>query len=318
MAVNPMQRRARNSFLIGFLVALIIMAMVVLGLVVRMRKVNEELVALQQKQVDYFVAKKDIPSGTQITSQTYSDYFSKATVRTTVKQDAVLSSDDFEEVDEDGNVVEKTLEMIVPVPEGTIVTKDLLFDVEDPVTDSQRIVEYNNILLPSQLKNGDYIDVRLTLPTGQDYVVLSKKKVLGTTATSVWLKLDEFEIALINSAIVESYAITGTKLYATEYSRPGMQQPLVPTYTVSNEVRMLIENNPNIVNEARSNYLNGYDYNARRDFFETNYVNLTQEDRNALVHTGNKDEVEAVKSTRELFVKDLEGTDDIGYNHDKE
>ena len=318
MAVNPMQRRARNSFLIGFLVALIIMAMVVLGLVVRMRKVNEELVALQQKQVDYFVAKKDIPSGTQITSQTYSDYFSKATVRTTVKQDAVLSSDDFEEVDEDGNVVEKTLEMIVPVPEGTIVTKDLLFDVEDPVTDSQRIVEYNNILLPSQLKNGDYIDVRLTLPTGQDYVVLSKKKVLGTTATSVWLKLDEFEIALINSAIVESYAITGTKLYATEYSRPGMQQPLVPTYTVSNEVRMLIENNPNIVNEAKTNYLNGYDYNARRDFFETNYVNLTQEDRNALVHTGNKDEVEAVKSSRELFVKDLEGTDDIGYNHDKE
>jgi len=292
--------------------------MVVLGLVVRMRKVNEELVALQQKQVDYFVAKKDIPSGTQITSQTYSDYFSKATVRTTVKQDAVLSSDDFEEVDEDGNVVEKTLEMIVPVPEGTIVTKDLLFDVEDPVTDSQRIVEYNNILLPSQLKNGDYIDVRLTLPTGQDYVVLSKKKVLGTTATSVWLKLDEFEIALINSAIVESYAITGTKLYATEYSRPGMQQPLVPTYTVSNEVRMLIENNPNIVNEAKTNYLNGYDYNARRDFFETNYVNLTQEDRNALVHTGNKDEVEAVKSSRELFVKDLEGTDDIGYNHDKE
>lgn len=318
MAVNPMQRRARNSFLIGFLVALIIMAMVVLGLVVRMRKVNEELVALQQKQVDYFVAKKDIASGTQITSQTYSDYFSKATVRTTVKKDAVLSSDDFEEVDEEGNVVEKTLEMIVPVPEGTIVTKDLLFDVEDPVTDSQRIVEYNNILLPSQLKNGDYIDVRLTLPTGQDYVVLSKKKVLGTTATSVWLKLDEFEIALINSAIVESYAITGTKLYATEYSRPGMQQPLVPTYTVSNEVRILIENNPNIVNEARSNYLNGYDYNARRDFFETNYVNLTQEDRNALVHTGNKDEVEAVKSSRELFVKDLEGTDDIGYNHDKE
>ena len=179
-------------------------------------------------------------------------------------------------------------------------------------------VEYNNILLPSQLKNGDYIDVRLTLPSGQDYVVLSKKKVLGTTATSVWLKLDEFEIALVNSAIVESYAITGTKLYATEYSQPGQQKALTPTYTVSNEVRMLIENNPNIVDEARSNYLNGYDYNVRRDFFETHYINMPQEDRNSLVKTGNKDEIEAVKSARELFVKDLDGTDDIGYNQDKE
>ena len=33
MPINPMQRRARNSFLIGFLIALIIMAIVVAGLI---------------------------------------------------------------------------------------------------------------------------------------------------------------------------------------------------------------------------------------------------------------------------------------------
>lgn len=319
MAVNPMQRRARNSFLIGFLVALIIMAMVVLGLVLKMRKVNEELVALQQKQVQYFVAIKDIPSGTQITSKTYGDYFSSAIVRTTVDKSAVISADDFVETDDEGNIIaEKTLMMKVGVPAGTIVTKELLYDVEDPTTDSQRIVEYNNILLPSQLKNGDYIDIRLTLPSGQDYVVLSKKKVLGTTATSVWLKLDEIEISLLNSAIVESYAIMGTKLYATEYYQPGEQQPLATTYTVSNDVRRLIESNPNILEEARSNYLNGYNFDTRRDFFESQYVNMTQDDRNALVNSGNKDEIEAIKSQRELFIKDLDGTDDIGYNNEKE
>ena len=46
--------------------------------------------------------------------------------------------------------------------------------------DDLRKQEYNMLVLPSQLATGEYIDIRLALPTGQDYVVLGKKKVLGT------------------------------------------------------------------------------------------------------------------------------------------
>ena len=41
MAMNPMQRRARNSFLIGFLVALIIMAVVVFLLLYQIKSIKE-------------------------------------------------------------------------------------------------------------------------------------------------------------------------------------------------------------------------------------------------------------------------------------
>ena len=37
MAINPMQRKARNSFLIGFLVALVIMAVVVFILIYQIK-----------------------------------------------------------------------------------------------------------------------------------------------------------------------------------------------------------------------------------------------------------------------------------------
>ena len=66
--------------------------------------------------------------------------------------------------------------MKIAVPSGTIVTKDMIQDSTDLLSDTQRIQEYNMILLPSHLKNGDYVDIRLSLPNGQDYIVLSKKK----------------------------------------------------------------------------------------------------------------------------------------------
>ena len=52
MAVNPMQRRARNSFLIGFLVALIIMALVVVFLLTRIKALND---AIKYVKVSSFV-----------------------------------------------------------------------------------------------------------------------------------------------------------------------------------------------------------------------------------------------------------------------
>ena len=67
MAVNPMQRRARNSFLIGFLVALIIMALVVLLLLYKIKNLNEAKEALESKQRTVLVATADLKSGEEVT-----------------------------------------------------------------------------------------------------------------------------------------------------------------------------------------------------------------------------------------------------------
>ena len=56
MATNPMQRRARNSFLIGFLLALIIMAVVVVGLVYKIQGLNGDIDKLESLQKEVYVA----------------------------------------------------------------------------------------------------------------------------------------------------------------------------------------------------------------------------------------------------------------------
>ena len=50
MAMNPMQRKIRNSFLFGFLVALILGAVVIGLLIVQNKKTQEELAKAQEQQ----------------------------------------------------------------------------------------------------------------------------------------------------------------------------------------------------------------------------------------------------------------------------
>lgn len=172
MAMNPMQRRARNSFLTGMLVTLVVMAVVVIALLYKINKLNEDMENLLAKQQDIYVAAEDIPSGGEITE----DLLKKETVRTTVPKDSIFTSADFLEVDDDGN--EFALEYVskVELPAGTIITKDMVAEAGDETTDDQRVQEYNMIMLPSELRNGQYIDIRYKLPNGADFIVASKKK----------------------------------------------------------------------------------------------------------------------------------------------
>ena len=112
MAVNPMQRRARNSFLIGFLVALIIMALVVLLLLYRIKSLNEAKEALESKQSEVYVAATDLKSGDEVTMAS----FKRETVQTTMDQTQIISSTDFEFIDEEtGELIEKYAEDGTPI-----------------------------------------------------------------------------------------------------------------------------------------------------------------------------------------------------------
>lgn len=323
MAINPMQRRARNSFFIGFLVALIIMACVVLFLLYQIKSINEAKEALEALQKQVYVAADDLESGQELS---FYDDFKTEIVQTTMDTSLIISQDDFEFKDEEtGEVIEKynedgvqiykNLVMKVNVPAGSIVTRDMVVESGNETTDTQRIQEYNMIVLPSQLKNGDYVDIRLSLPTGQDYIVLAKKKVLGTTQTGLWLKLDETEILMMNNAIVESYIIPGSKLYATQYPEAGVQEAAVPTYNVSGAVLDLINSDPNISETARQELWNRYNANVRVTYFEPTLATYIQEpeDRDSAVEGGFQEEVESIQAARESFVDSLEGTEDIGY-----
>lgn len=138
----------------------------------------------------------------------------------------------------------------IDMKQNSILTSDMLYQAGE-IADDLRIHEYTVINLPSKLSRRDVVDVRLNLPTGQDYVVLSKKRVEDLEGDRVWYTLGEQEILMMSSAIVDAYEKYGI-LYAVEYVEPEMQKAAAVTYPPNEDVLRLIKSNPNILEVALS------------------------------------------------------------------
>ncbi len=101
------------------------------------------------------------------------------------------------------------------IPANLAITTDMV--TTGLVDADTRMQEVNTVLMPSDLVEGEYIDVRLTFPNGTDYVVLAQKRVEKIEGQTMWIQLNEDERLLLNSAVVDSYLTSGSKLYATTY-----------------------------------------------------------------------------------------------------
>lgn len=339
MAMNPMQRRSRNMFLLGFLLAAVIGAGAVLFINNKVKELQVQVESLKNLQKSYLVAAADLESGAVLD---LNEDFTTETVQTTVPQDEVISDEDFIEKDSNGNLVVnengesigKDVMLKISVPKGTIVTKDMIVDTDDPITNTDRIQEYNMIMLPSRLVNGSYVDIRFGLTNGQDYIVLSKKRVLGCTDTSIWLKLNETEYQLLNSAIVDAYMITGAKLYALPYIEAGTQKAATQTYTANQAVVNLLTSfaneGINLVDEIGKDnskqYLEGktaldawniynktYSTDLRGNFEDA--INAAGTDETAVAQ-GFTTEKQTIQKARQDYIKELEGTEDVGYTNE--
>ena len=352
MAVNPMQRKARNSFLLGMVISLLITGIVIIILFLQLKKVTDEQAAEKALRASVYKLNQDVTSGQVLTE----DMFKLEEVNKTLipenatsvmevidtwylqtkdgmavkrygeelylptgdkivevtkeegkyyrvvngeKEEVTLRaepySDELEgevqyyvidnsEVDQEtkiyldkvtnnyykyklGESKERVREYIelnnVPVlakvnmKANTIITRDLVVQSDAIVTDDVRKQEYNMIVLPVDLETNDYVDIRLMLPSGQDFIVVSKAQVTipvngdGTYVyDTISIDLREDEILSMSNAIVEAYGVLGSKLYATKYAEPGMQKSSLPTYTPNEATASLINNNPNIVSLA--------------------------------------------------------------------
>lgn len=138
----------------------------------------------------------------------------------------------------------------VDLQKNSIITMPMLF--EDGITPNDlRNQELSLVELPIKLQKGDFVDVRIKFPTGQDYIVLSKKKVEDLNNGTVWYKIDEKEILVLSSAIVDAY-INDASIYALSYVDPYMQTEAFTTYPSNKDILDLIEENPNIVEVAKT------------------------------------------------------------------
>lgn len=107
------------------------------------------------------------------------------------------------------------------IPKNITVVNSMVSD--SILTQDVRTQQITAVLLPAKLTVGEYVDIRLQVPSGVEYIVLAQKQVLDISGTTIWMNLSEDELLLLNSAIVDSYMTEGSKLYAVEYADPDTQ-----------------------------------------------------------------------------------------------
>ena len=110
-----------------------------------------------------------------------------------------------------------------------------------------RETEYAFISLPSNISEGDYVDIRIRYIEGSDYIVASHKKIIAIDRErgSVIIPVTEEELLLLDSAETDRTLYTGTKIYVTKYSNIDENISVV-NYSPSLNIKNLIKTNPNI------------------------------------------------------------------------
>lgn len=306
MAMNPMQRKIRNSFLLGFLVAIIIAAIIVVLLFLKIKGLQDEIVSIQTKEnaavTQVYVLSSDAKAGQTLAGDENGDgaIIETVSLPTQLVPQNALTTSTLEEFRNDDGALEITAK--IDLSAGAILTAQMVENGKE--TGTFRQVEYTMISLPSQLAEGDYIDIRLKGPTGESLVVISKIKVDATDASSIWLTVSEAQLMLLNNAIVESYIIDGVSLYATRFTNP-VQPALAQTYTPNELVTELIGmiEDGGIASETDKQIL--ATGNVSRDYLEGLLSKYTEEEKIDKVEEGYTAEETTIQAARESLLGDL-------------
>ncbi len=296
MTVNPMQRRTRNSFILGFGVAVLVALVIIVALVVGMRNTNAKLKAEKAKQRMLLVSNVDINDYSEVNSTN------------TVLENTIVSLSEAEvatlaDLEPEGRkILSKTR-----IPKGTVITKSMLISEEEKDAHDLRLYELNMVMIPSRLETGAVIDVRLTMPRGQDFIVLSKKIVEKADNDSIWIKLREDEILTFNNAMVEAYLVQGTKLYVAPYINPGIQKAAAQTYPLSSDVWELIKSDTNITEMAKNALAARHNKTVglRQTIINPEITKALSANGIERVYEGVKEEISNMNTKREKYLEEL-------------
>lgn len=188
------------------------------------------------------------------------------------------------------------------------ITASMIYQ-EQPTTDDMRNRELNTILMPTDIKKGDTVDVRIQFPTGQDYIVLTKKKLNNLDYPTMWTTLKEDEILALSSATVDAL-LHKASLYAVSYVEPELQKEAIPTYPSNSEVLNLMKADPNIVGTAERYLLD----NVRKQL-ELDLKSLSEEQRLNLAQSAQSAAESAVSSRQSYNQSGMSNSTDSNSNN---
>ena len=132
----------------------------------------------------------------------------------------------------------------------TPLTTDMIMDEQIDDTTRERDLCFDK--WPVGLEEGDYVDVRLVLPYGEEYIVIPKVRVNKISANSIQANLTEEYWDMYTSALVDYYLHLdqGASIYLAKYVEPGTQEAAIPYYSVRPNIKAIMQLNPNIVGLA--------------------------------------------------------------------
>lgn len=144
--------------------------------------------------------------------------------------------------------------------------------------------------LPIGTVVGDYIDIRVVLPGGEEFVVFPHKRVNARFDNAVKMKYDESELWLYTSMMVDRalYKSFGFKIYASKYVDPGAHDKTVAYYPVRREVVDIMNINSNLTDIQRARMWNS-DLRTSIDTKLAFYADTNNKDSSKIA-SGNSDE----------------------------
>ncbi len=216
MMMGPTKKKVITAGVVAFMIPTVVFGAVMYGYA---NKKNKEIEALKEKSVvtKALVLKNNLVEGQEILA---SDLLLVDVKGESAPIDSYSTSGDI------WDLVGRRIR--INAEAKTVLTDSMLMDeVDKNPTISERLQEFNMLVLPSDLVEGDFVDIRITMPDGENYIVVAGKEVkkLGTSLESntIFLQLDEEEIIRTTAAILESYMSDGIKIYATKYVEPSSQ-----------------------------------------------------------------------------------------------
>ncbi|MCL2354348.1 MAG: hypothetical protein FWC68_00355 [Oscillospiraceae bacterium] len=293
MAKNPMQKKVTNAFILGVIITLMVaIGIGALGYVIL---VLPNQAAARDSSLDIalrevFVITAPVNAGDEL----------RLGLNVEIESIQTGIAVSVEPIDGRGNPARARIDL----EPGTVITNSMLMGEFGEIGDDVRYIEFNMLTLPIGVNIGDFIDVRLTLPNGTDFIVVSKQPIIDINGETVTLRLSETEILMMQAAIIESYIIRASNLHVVRYVEPGIQEAATPTYQVDPVIRNLIARSQHMGNisyavareilAGQNEELRGFIEEARRDY---------ESDRVSNVEQGISSQIERAREAREQFLR---------------
>lgn len=138
----------------------------------------------------------------------------------------------------------------IDINPGTQISLDMLMEeTEDGIMKFSKELTFTS--LPVTTKVGDYVDLRIIIPNGEEYIVLNHKRIERLYEQTITIFVSEEENTILHSAIADQAQYDNIPvIYLTKYLEPGNSNSLA-FYPVSHDVENFIKWNPNIDDSTR-------------------------------------------------------------------